>query len=242
MPEQTHTLDELVRLYSRPAFIIWITLLSASLVVLLSTAHITEWAFERQCLRDDPALPTTSRPANMWRRRSRKDSAPLLSHSHSAPAGTHGSPRRYGALDETTIAHGSTPSVDGPPEMASNNLWKQPGASDDAEAALPDEARSKLSDAAIGRTRVILGVAYGSASGTLSGLCLLFAKTGVELLILTIVGQNQVGGVAEKCLRFCSLRSFPVRPLSSVAHSACSSGRRCAAGQSRTSPVDATSC
>lgn len=41
------------------------------------------------------------------------------------------------------------------------------------------------------RIRLWLGIAYGSASGTLSGLCLLFAKTGVELLILTVVGQNQ---------------------------------------------------
>lgn len=40
----------------------------------------------------------------------------------------------------------------------------------------------------VARTRLVLGVAYGSASGTLSGICLLFAKTGVELLILTVVG------------------------------------------------------
>lgn len=41
------------------------------------------------------------------------------------------------------------------------------------------------------KIRLWLGIAYGSASGTMSGLCLLFAKTGVELLILTVVGQNQ---------------------------------------------------
>ena len=38
---------------------------------------------------------------------------------------------------------------------------------------------------ALERTRLFVGIAYGGASGTLSGLCLLFAKTGVELLILT---------------------------------------------------------
>jgi uncharacterized membrane protein YhhN len=39
--------------------------------------------------------------------------------------------------------------------------------------------------------RLWLGIAYGSASGTMSGLCLLFAKTGAELLILTVMGKNQ---------------------------------------------------
>lgn len=47
------------------------------------------------------------------------------------------------------------------------------------------------------RTRLVAGVAYGAASGTLSGLCLLFAKTGIELLILTVVGQNQVSSTDQ---------------------------------------------
>lgn len=41
---------------------------------------------------------------------------------------------------------------------------------------------------------LVAGLAYGSCSGALSGLGLLFAKTGVELLILsTVGGQNQFG-------------------------------------------------
>lgn len=45
---------------------------------------------------------------------------------------------------------------------------------------------------AIARTKMLIGIAYGSTSGTLSGICLLFAKTGVELLILTLTGsENQ---------------------------------------------------
>ncbi|EGG03447.1 uncharacterized protein MELLADRAFT_65591 [Melampsora larici-populina 98AG31] len=44
----------------------------------------------------------------------------------------------------------------------------------------------------IARTKLFIGLAYGSTSGTLSGICLLFAKTGVELLILTLTGyENQ---------------------------------------------------
>ena len=42
-----------------------------------------------------------------------------------------------------------------------------------------------------GRTSLLLALAYAAASGTLSGLCLIFAKSGVELLILTFDGVNQ---------------------------------------------------
>ncbi|KAG0142001.1 hypothetical protein CROQUDRAFT_673789 [Cronartium quercuum f. sp. fusiforme G11] len=42
----------------------------------------------------------------------------------------------------------------------------------------------------IARTKLFIGVAYGSTSGTLSGICLLFAKTGVELLILSLSGSG----------------------------------------------------
>jgi hypothetical protein len=42
-----------------------------------------------------------------------------------------------------------------------------------------------------GRTSLLLALAYAAASGTLSGLCLIFAKSGVELLVLTFSGVNQ---------------------------------------------------
>ncbi|TRM66300.1 hypothetical protein BD626DRAFT_397565 [Schizophyllum amplum] len=41
------------------------------------------------------------------------------------------------------------------------------------------------------RLRVFLAISYASISGILSGMCLLFAKSGVELLMLTIQGDNQ---------------------------------------------------
>jgi hypothetical protein len=44
---------------------------------------------------------------------------------------------------------------------------------------------------AVNRTRLLLAVSYASISGIVSGMCLLFAKSGVELLILTLSGQNQ---------------------------------------------------
>lgn len=41
------------------------------------------------------------------------------------------------------------------------------------------------------RTRLILAISYASFSGIISGMCLLFAKSGVELLLLTLGGNNQ---------------------------------------------------
>lgn len=41
------------------------------------------------------------------------------------------------------------------------------------------------------RTPVFLAASYASISGILSGMCLLFAKSGVELLLLTLGGDNQ---------------------------------------------------
>ena len=41
------------------------------------------------------------------------------------------------------------------------------------------------------RTKMALAISYASVSGILSGMCLLFAKSGVELLLLTIGGDNQ---------------------------------------------------
>ena len=48
-----------------------------------------------------------------------------------------------------------------------------------------------LSSGPKSRVPLILSISYASASGILSGMCLLFAKSGVELLLLTIGGDNQ---------------------------------------------------
>ena len=43
----------------------------------------------------------------------------------------------------------------------------------------------------INRTRLVLAISFASFSGIISGMCLLFAKSGVELLLLTLTGHNQ---------------------------------------------------
>lgn len=53
------------------------------------------------------------------------------------------------------------------------------------------EAEQRIDAETVKQTKLGLAVAYGGASGTLSGACLLLAKSGVELLMLTFSGQNQ---------------------------------------------------
>ncbi|KAJ1018411.1 hypothetical protein NDA18_006565 [Ustilago nuda] len=55
------------------------------------------------------------------------------------------------------------------------------------------EAEQRIDAEAIKQTKLGLAVAYGGASGTLSGACLLLAKSAIELLMLTFSGQNQFG-------------------------------------------------
>ena len=55
----------------------------------------------------------------------------------------------------------------------------------------PDSVSSSSPTPATLRTRLLLAVSYASVSGILSGMCLLFAKSGVELLILSAKGDNQ---------------------------------------------------
>jgi hypothetical protein len=89
-----------------------------------------------------------------------------------------------------------TPSLSSPPHSASaskNNNRRSPPTLDLENQPPPPSPEALL--ARFERVRVWLAVAYGATSGTLSGLCLLFTKTGMEVLILTVVGKNQFGHV-----------------------------------------------
>ncbi|KAJ7597033.1 hypothetical protein C8J56DRAFT_918981 [Mycena floridula] len=48
-----------------------------------------------------------------------------------------------------------------------------------------------ISPAPASKTWLLVAISYASFSGILSGMCLLFAKSGVELLLLTLRGNNQ---------------------------------------------------
>ncbi|SCV68537.1 BQ2448_658 [Microbotryum intermedium] len=248
VPEQTHTLPELVALYTRTPFLIWATLLSIALASTLTLAHITEWALERRIASKYPDAPPltpksirssselrrfTSRRESEGSPRSRVGSASRKAAAlgirmegsvSSLKDRTNGNGNEAMTLDlrGVTFKDGTLGGTDEVHRIVLNGsaLDDEEGRSPRVEhearhvepissarktprpivTITPLELDSKHStylvdvEAAIERSRLILGVAYGAASGTLSGLCLLFAKTGIELLIQTIVArQNQFG-------------------------------------------------
>ncbi|GAA5849770.1 hypothetical protein JCM3766R1_000256 [Sporobolomyces carnicolor] len=233
VPEQTHTLPELVRLYRRPAFIVWVTLLASFLVVILFAAHVTEWRLSRRrrtselSIREGPTERARSR-ASLDSTRERDlavDAVRSCSSSSSPTTSTEVadatettrlvSPRgrRHKRSDQFRLSF-----AENEIEADSNNVyspapsivgggragparrndrprrgWGQGVGSDDDDD-VPDEPLLRRIECDAAKTKLWVGAAYGATSGTLSGLCLLFTKTGIELLIMSIVGKsNQFG-------------------------------------------------
>lgn len=81
----------------------------------------------------------------------------------------------------------------GSPRLSAMPAPSSPSASILSERThlLDNKVTRSLSPSPSSRTPTLLAVAYASVSGLLSGMCLLFAKSGVELLVLTAKGSNQ---------------------------------------------------
>lgn len=264
VPEKTHTLEELIQLYSRPSFIVWTILQLILLVAILGAAHYTENSLEKNledvyiAIPTSPDLyedeedsggededitpPSSTTPSKATQsstksRKARRWSTPPSYLLHSTNDLANGepheeqtvvaSPNQY--LSQGAVAQASMPGTPNTIASAASQLHqtKSPGsrtsrhvsfgqtkyrtfgnsvASPTASSTTASEPKrgfrkslnvstntiqQRFSNDKAEKLRLWLGIAYGSASGTMSGLCLLFAKTGVELLILTVVGQNQ---------------------------------------------------
>ncbi|KAG8763475.1 hypothetical protein FRC11_003164 [Ceratobasidium sp. 423] len=138
VPETTHSLDDLLRLFRRTTFVAYFTLLGCAVIIALIITHLAEWKLTRQegRIRLEESVPTP-RPADQSELNINNDSerGPLLD-----PKPT-------------------------PAELLQNSA-SQPSAT-------------------------WIAISYAFVSGLLSGMCLIFAKSGVELLVLTIEGHNQ---------------------------------------------------
>ncbi|GAA5832940.1 hypothetical protein JCM11251_000539 [Rhodosporidiobolus azoricus] len=219
VPEVTHTLPELVALYKRPAFVLWVAFLALSLAIVLAAAHLAEWRMQKRLERLPPGTPKTPKALakiatgrkGMGNRRwsapvageGENESTDSLEPQHEAVTGIKAVDPGVGAARDERApllpqhyepstrakgkhAHFSFPSTS-PNRKKSrpSSLNLSPIPSFESPAALL---------ARFERTRLWLAIAYGATSGTLSGLCLLFTKTGIELLILTVTGRgNQFG-------------------------------------------------
>ncbi|KAI0275071.1 hypothetical protein BC834DRAFT_850873 [Gloeopeniophorella convolvens] len=148
VPEPTHSLEDLLVLFSRPAFIAYFCLLGFAVLVCLAITHVTEYSYLRR-LRKQPLT---------------RSSSPLP-----IPTGS-----------TTDLSSERTPLLDRKRNPASS------AASVVSVASSVGRIHVRPS-----RTPLLLSLSYASTSGILSGMCLIFAKSGVELLLLTIRGNNQ---------------------------------------------------
>ncbi|CAD6976473.1 unnamed protein product [Tilletia controversa] len=80
------------------------------------------------------------------------------------------------------------------PPLPSPNPGRRGGtsATSDGQASLAPSLADL--DPGIRRTKTLLAVAYAGASGTLSGACLLLAKSGIELVVLSLTGSDHQFG------------------------------------------------
>ncbi|KAI0094886.1 hypothetical protein BDY19DRAFT_988676 [Irpex rosettiformis] len=152
VPEPTHSLEDLLALFSRPAFIVYFSLLGVFTLVALAITHAVEYSSSRRI-----ALPVNTPPLS-----------PLLQPSTDptilTTAGLPNSER-----DDTSER---TPLIDNKTLRSSS-----------FDSFTPYLSSSKIP--------MFLAMSYASFSGIISGMCLLLAKSGVELLVLTVAGKNQ---------------------------------------------------
>ncbi|KAF9123384.1 hypothetical protein BGW39_009009 [Mortierella sp. 14UC] len=146
VPEPSHSLEDLIELWKRPAFIIYFSLIELTVVSLLVANRIVEKMLTRNA------------------------QASLAAHH-----------RTGSASDINGVGVGSNLN-----NNSNNNLNIHSGP---YGKLLGGRAFGKLSPTKI---KTILGISYGCVGGMLSSQALLFAKSAIELLYLTIVeGQNQ---------------------------------------------------
>lgn len=181
VPEPTHSLEDLLRLFSRPAFIIYFSLLGLAVVVCLAVVsspkhskrwmlvtlihgqtHITEYSMNRRI-----RLPDVSPPLS-----------PLLAPT-SAPSILTTASATSHVIDPSSATE-RTPLID-----------RKPRSKSPAPSSVSTQYDFRNWSPSAARLPIILATSYASFSGIIAGMCLIFAKSGVELLMLTISGDNQ---------------------------------------------------
>ncbi|CAD6980740.1 unnamed protein product [Tilletia controversa] len=102
-------------------------------------------------------------------------------------------PNGSAANDSTPSAKGMTPSPSTLSTIStSSSSSSTASATSDGQASLAPSLADL--DPGIRRTKTLLALAYAGASGTLSGACLLLAKSGIELVVLSLTGSDHQFG------------------------------------------------
>ncbi|KZP31353.1 hypothetical protein FIBSPDRAFT_945366 [Athelia psychrophila] len=156
VPEPTRSLEDLLELFRRPAFVAYFSLLGATVVVCLIITHIVEFSLARKL-------------------------ATHISQQDAPPSG----PQANTAVLTTGVTEEIVANTEHTPLLVLDRKNKTASMNSSATSLQLREPP------AIKRTRLLIAISYASFSGIISGMCLLFAKSGVELLLLTIKGHNQ---------------------------------------------------
>ncbi|KAJ3779226.1 hypothetical protein EV361DRAFT_818615 [Lentinula raphanica] len=165
VPEPTRSLEDLLELFRRPTFVVYFSLLGATVFISLAITHLVEYRLNRRIVQTITPLSESPTP-------------PMV-----LEAPTNPSVLNTGVTDTVTdaITNERTPLLD----SKSRNSSRASSLLSVNKYATSSQMRL------INRTRLMLAISYASVSGIISGMCLLFAKSGVELLLLTFQGQNQ---------------------------------------------------
>ncbi|KAH7930962.1 hypothetical protein BV22DRAFT_1190732 [Leucogyrophana mollusca] len=196
VPETPRSVDELMALFARPAFIAWFCVESVILIVCLVATHIAEYTFTRRLASASESLLYANSESCTSSLSESPDHSP---HGTSTllPPTQQPSNLTTGLTEEivtTSLLSERTPLLDpkaARPPSTKSSLHKSRSSSPSASSKLATNPASSHHSSVPGRTPLLLALAYAAASGTLSGLCLIFAKSGVELLLLTLGGSNQ---------------------------------------------------
>lgn len=163
VPEPTHSLDDLLALFRRPTFVAYFSLLGAVVVISLA---IVSFSY----------LYTVATYSSVFQTH-------ILEYRHS---------RRHIELPPspplTPLARINAHDAPIIPDERAPLLHH-----DRAPSPTPTTSTIVLSTPKPTKLMMLLGMSYASFSGILSGMCLIFAKSGVELLMLTLGGNNQFG-------------------------------------------------
>ncbi|CAO1624177.1 unnamed protein product [Sympodiomycopsis kandeliae] len=225
--EAPHSLDELLALFGRPPFIALATILFMAFMCVLILAHLAEWQLTMQQIHGLHQLKSNRKSKGKKKapthhhhhhRLSRRWSAPMLAPLDEVPETTSGvatpvlevrdreasqlqpRPQRdYGSFGSALdIAHGVSQSGSHPKSPNNSPDLHRSG----RRSSQAEEERINAQQASFAhQRRLVLSVAFAAVSGTLSGVCLLLAKSGVELLVLTFgLGRNQFNRVGSWAL------------------------------------------
>ncbi|KAF9478516.1 hypothetical protein BDN70DRAFT_835894 [Pholiota conissans] len=163
--EQTRSLEDLLRLFRRPTFIVYFSILGFLVLICLAITHLMEYSFARKLAKKMPSSTDLS-PSSI--------TINLPAHTADTATGRSEDVNESNSISERTPLLDAKYGTVSPPDGSSFQVY-----------------RTNESLRAANRTRLLLAISYASFSGIISGMCLLFAKSGVELLILTFGGNNQ---------------------------------------------------